>query len=195
MIENGDVLNDNSEPMEGPENGDSLKSNSNSEESESPCAAPDPKSLETEQPMEQLVRRSQWTRTVPSQYDDFVTFDCELNFAAIDEPSSFQEATASDAWRGAMQREYDVLIKNGTWRLVNPPIGIKPIGCKWVYKNKYKVDGSLDKHKARLVAKGYAQKGGVDYRGNFSSYSKVGYYLNFIFFNSTKRMENTSYGC
>ncbi|GLJ06919.1 hypothetical protein SUGI_0052480 [Cryptomeria japonica] len=58
VTENGDVLNDNSEPMEGPENGDSLKSNSNSEKSESPCAAPDPKSLETEQPMEQPIHRS-----------------------------------------------------------------------------------------------------------------------------------------
>ena len=62
-----------------------------------------------------------------------------------------------------MQREYDALIKNGTWRLVTPPIGTKLIGCKWLYKNEYKVDGSLDKHKARLVAKGYAQKEGVDY--------------------------------
>ena len=43
-----------------------------------------------------------------------------------------------------------------TWKLVDPPVGTKPIGCKWVYKNKYKSDGSLDKHKARLVAKGYA---------------------------------------
>ena len=43
-------------------------------------------------------------------------------------------------------------------KLVDPPVGTKPIGCKWVYKNKYRSDGSLDKHKARLVAKGYAQK-------------------------------------
>ena len=63
----------------------------------------------------------------------------------------------------AMQREYDSLIKNGTWRLVNPPIGTKPTGCQWIYKNKYKADGSLDKHKERLVAKGYAQIEGVDY--------------------------------
>eukprot|EP00253_Pinus_taeda_P010051 PITA_10051 len=53
-----------------------------------------------------------------------------------------------------MQKEYDALMKNETWKLVDPPLGTKPIGCKWVYKNKYKADGSLDKHKARLVAKG-----------------------------------------
>jgi hypothetical protein len=62
-----------------------------------------------------------------------------------------------------MQREYVALIKNGTWRSVDPPFRIKPIGCKWVYKNKYKADGSLDKQKERLVEKGYAQKEGVDY--------------------------------
>eukprot|EP00253_Pinus_taeda_P036101 PITA_36101 len=51
-----------------------------------------------------------------------------------------------------MQKEYDALIKNGTWKLVDPPLGTKSIGCKWVY-NKYKANGSLDKNKARLVAK------------------------------------------
>eukprot|EP00253_Pinus_taeda_P029082 PITA_29082 len=53
-----------------------------------------------------------------------------------------------------MQKEYDALIKNGTWKLVDPPLGTKPIGCKWVYKNKYNADGSLDKYKAKLVEKG-----------------------------------------
>eukprot|EP00253_Pinus_taeda_P012750 PITA_12750 len=71
-----------------------------------------------------------------------------------------------------MQKEYDALIKNGTWKLVDPPLGTKPIGCKWVYKNKYKADGSPDKHKARLVAKGFAQKEGVDYEETFSPTAK-----------------------
>eukprot|EP00253_Pinus_taeda_P021922 PITA_21922 len=71
-----------------------------------------------------------------------------------------------------MKKEYDALIRNGTWKLVDPPLGNKPIGCKWVYKNKYKADGSLDKHKARFVAKGFAQKEGVDYEYTFSPTAK-----------------------
>ena len=63
-----------------------------------------------------------------------------------------------------MQWEYGALIKNGTWRSMDPLIGTKPIGCKWIYKNEYKAHGSLEKHKERLVEKGYAQKEGVDYR-------------------------------
>ena len=56
------------------------------------------------------------------------------------------------------ENEYDALINNGTWNLVDPLVGTKIIGCKWVYKNKYKSNGSLNKHKARPVVKGYAQK-------------------------------------
>jgi hypothetical protein len=34
----------------------------------------------------------------------------------------------------AIQKEYDALNKNGTWKVVDPPFGTRPIGCKWVYK-------------------------------------------------------------
>ena len=101
-----------------------------------------------------------------------VSYNCELNLSTDLEPTSFKEATSHDEWNEAMQKEYDALINNGTWKLVDPPLGTKPIGCKWVYKNKYKADGSLDKHKARLVAKGFAQKEGVDNEEIFAPTAK-----------------------
>jgi hypothetical protein len=55
---------------------------------------------------------------------------------------------------------------------VDPPFGTKPIRCKWVFKNKYKSNGSLEKHKARLMEKGFAQKKGVDYEETFSPIEK-----------------------
>jgi hypothetical protein len=57
-----------------------------------------------------------------------------------------------------MHKEYDALIKNGTWKLVDPPFRTKPINYKWVFENKYRSDGSLDKQKVMLVEKGFSQK-------------------------------------
>jgi len=94
-----------------------------------------------------------------SDVDDMdVSYDCELNLSTNLEMTSFKEATFHDEWKEAMQKEYDVLIKNGTWKLVNLLFGTKPIGYKWVFKNNYKLDGSIYKKKTRLVEKGLAQK-------------------------------------
>ena len=106
------------------------------QECEPACEESNSKALEVDTTSEQSIRRAMRTKKIPQWYEDF-----DLNDSIVDEPSSFQEATTSDAWRSAMQREYDALIKNGTWRLVDPPISAKPIGYKWVYKNKYKADG------------------------------------------------------
>jgi hypothetical protein len=86
------------------------------------------------------------------------SYDCELHLSTNLEPTSFKETTSRDEWKESMQKEYDALIKNGTWKLVDPPYGTKPIGCKWVFNNKYRLDGSLEKNKESLVEKGFAQK-------------------------------------
>jgi len=59
-----------------------------------------------------------------------VSHVCEFNDCTISEPNCFEEVVNCDEWKDAIQKEYDALIKNGTWRLVDPPTGVKPIGCK-----------------------------------------------------------------
>jgi hypothetical protein len=84
----------------------------------------------------------------------------EANFAhASIEPTSFAEAAEHKEWQEAMINEYDSVLANGTWNLVDSPQDVKPIGCKWVYLVKYKPNGKIDKYKARLVAKGFSLKG------------------------------------
>lgn len=48
-----------------------------------------------------------------------------------------------------------------------------PVGCKWVFYVKYKVDGTIERYKARLVAKGYTQTYGVDYPETFAPIAKL----------------------
>ena len=85
------------------------------------------------------------------------------NIQEVYEPLVFEEAKRKPEWENAMATEHESLMKNQTWDLTPLPPGKKPIGCKWVYKVKYKVDGTRDKYKARLVAKGFSQQEAIDY--------------------------------
>jgi hypothetical protein len=67
-----------------------------------------------------------------------LSYDCELNLSTNFEPTSFDEVASHDEWKEAMQKEYDALIKNETWKLVDPPFETKSIGCMWIFKNKHK---------------------------------------------------------
>ena len=93
-----------------------------------------------------------------------------INFASgtadTVEPKNITEALDgqhADQWKEAADSEYDSLIKNHTWDLVEPPEGKNIVGCKWVFKLKHNADGSIDRYKARLVTQGYSQEPGQDY--------------------------------
>ncbi|KAL0354337.1 UNVERIFIED_CONTAM: hypothetical protein Sangu_1015000 [Sesamum angustifolium] len=49
----------------------------------------------------------------------------------------------SDKWLEVMKSEMDLMDSNQVWTLVDPPKGVKPVGCKWVYQSKIGAEGRL----------------------------------------------------
>lgn len=82
---------------------------------------------------------------------------------------SHQEAQTSDAWKCAMQEEWDALVDDNTWTFTPLPKGRRTIKCKWVYKTKCDAAGNPHRYNARLVVKSYSQRTGGGLRKNVRS--------------------------
>ena len=121
----------------------------------------------------QALRRSARVSHPPDRYVP------SLNYVLLTdsgEPSCYAEAMQMDdcvKWEQAMQSEYDSIVGNDTWDLVELPEGKKPLPCKWVYKKKFTSNDPAPKYKARLVAKGFKQQHGVDFDEIFSPVVKM----------------------
>ena len=75
-----------------------------------------------------------------------------------DNPINFSQAMESSnaqKWIDAMNEEIKSIIHNDILDLVPLPKGVKPIGCKWIFKTKRDSKGDVEKYKARLVAKSF----------------------------------------
>jgi hypothetical protein len=72
-----------------------------------------------------------------------------------------------------MLKEMAAIQENRTWELVDPPIGCRPIGLKWVYKVKRDEKGNVVRYKAKLVAKGYVQRDNNDVDEVFASVARI----------------------
>ncbi|KAM1046992.1 hypothetical protein PS2_026160 [Malus domestica] len=86
---------------------------------------------------------------------------------------TFEQAKTDPKWREAMAAELLALEQNNTWTITSLPPSHRAIGCKWVYKIKYHLDGTVERYKARLVTKGFTQREGIDYRETFTPVAKL----------------------
>jgi hypothetical protein len=140
------------------------------------------------------LRRSTRAKVFPKSLDDYVIegkvkygLEKVVNYSKLSsenfsfvsslnktvEPKFFFQAVKDPNWVTAMNEELEALNINDTWDLVDLPPGRKTVGCKWVYKIKYKSTGEIERYKARLVAKGYSQKEGIDFDETFSPVVKM----------------------
>ncbi|KAK8988379.1 hypothetical protein V6N11_061137 [Hibiscus sabdariffa] len=119
----------------------------------------------------QPLRRSTRECHEPERYGFLVTSHGDVILVDQDEPKTYQEAVTSpdsEKWLDAMRSEMDSVSENQVWTLVEPPEGVKPIGCKWVFKRKTDMDGNVQTYKGQLVAKGFRKIHGVHYDETFS---------------------------
>ncbi|XP_069152641.1 uncharacterized protein [Solanum lycopersicum] len=137
---------------------------------------PDPEGAESQEPIEPLVtRRSTRGAHTPIWMKDFVLLNInkEIQFLVSDcvaykhlsksyqafiastsmlqEPTTYAEASKNPKWVETMKAEILALQSNNTWELSEFPKGKTAIGCRWIYKIKYKSSGEVESYKASFT--------------------------------------------
>ena len=119
----------------------------------------------------QVFCRTSKIRSVLERYGFLISEQKDVLLVENDESTTYEESLNSleyDKWLNAMKSKMDSMYSNQVWTLVDPHEGIKPIGCKWIFKKKTNMEGNVITYKARLVAKGYCKKQRIAYDKTFS---------------------------
>ena len=127
----------------------------------------------TQEPQVQVPLRKSTRERRSTILDDYVVYlqEHEFDMGLEDDPISVSQVKQSsnfEKWIEAMKDEMKSMKDNGVWDLIELPKGVKPIGCKWIFRDS---KGNIIRHKACLVAKGFTQKECIDYKETFSSVS------------------------
>jgi len=134
-----------------------------------------------EEDIDQLIKETNTTETLqrkskqknkgipPSRFSEFAGI---VTIHEDDEPKTIEEALAGkdkNNWKKALDEEYESLIANKTWKLVEAPEDTKiSKGSKWVFRLKKDEKGRIIRYKTKLVALGYSQEFGMDYHEIFA---------------------------
>ncbi|TYK03188.1 gag/pol protein [Cucumis melo var. makuwa] len=117
-----------------------------------------------------MPRRSGRIVSQPNPYLGLTETQVVILDNGVEDPLSYKQAmndVDKDQWVKAMDLEIESMYFNSVWEVVDLSEGVKPIGCKWIYKRKRDSAGKVQTFKARLVAKVYTQREGVDYEETF----------------------------
>nr|GFC73038.1 putative ribonuclease H-like domain-containing protein [Tanacetum cinerariifolium] len=90
-----------------------------------------------------------------------------------EEPKKIFDAIKDPSWVEAMQEKLLQFKIQNVWVLVDCPKEVRPIGTKWVLKNKKDEMGIVIRNKARLAAQGYTQEEGIDYEEDFAPVARI----------------------
>nr|GFC58935.1 putative ribonuclease H-like domain-containing protein [Tanacetum cinerariifolium] len=88
-------------------------------------------------------------------------------------PKKVSDALQDPSWVEAMQEELLQFKIQNVWTLVDCLKGVRPIGTKWVLKNKKDERGIVVRNKVRLVAQRHTQKEGIDYDEVFAPVARI----------------------
>nr|GFB52400.1 copia protein [Tanacetum cinerariifolium] len=90
-----------------------------------------------------------------------------------EEPKKISDCLKDLSWVKAMQEELLQFKIQNVWILVDCLEGVRPIGTKWVLKNKKDERGIVIRNKARLVAQRHTHEEGIDYEEVFAPVARI----------------------
>ncbi|RVW88213.1 Retrovirus-related Pol polyprotein from transposon TNT 1-94 [Vitis vinifera] len=88
----------------------------------------------------------------PAQVIELIQVHEEVTQEPQEPQVQVKQSSNSEKWIEAMKEEMKSMKDNGVWDLVELPEGIKPIGCKWIFKTKRDSKGNIARIIMALVA-------------------------------------------
>lgn len=91
----------------------------------------------------------------------------------LSKPKNLKDSLRVSEWKDAMQKKFDALLQNGTWKLVSFIVNKNTIKYKWGFCVKLRANGELEHYKAYLISKCNLYVETLDYSKSFFSFQKT----------------------